>query len=359
MNLIDLFCGCGGFSKGAQAVGFKTSLAVDVDPILTSSVGFNHPETLLKLGDISQLSGSFIREQISGAIDVVIGGPPCQGFSAIGHRKVDDPRRTLVGHYYRLVAEVQPKLFVMENVEGLGFADAKATLEKALEVLPSRYRIVGPMVLDAADFGAATRRRRLFVIGYDPDYVDTLSENDFVTVRMRPATVAQAIADLRGAIELEGQDGFDRWQIQDAGSASEYARSLHDDAREFTGNQRTVHKPEVVERFRGVPQGGKDLVGRYPRLAWQGQCPTLRAGTGSDRGSFQAVRPLHPEEPRVITVREAARLQGFPDGFRFHPTIWHSFRMIGNSVSPVIAREILGIIATRLGVQEEKRVAAE
>jgi DNA (cytosine-5)-methyltransferase 1 len=359
MNLIDLFCGCGGFSKGAMAAGFRSSLAIDVDPILTSSFESNHPGTQLKLGDVSELSGSTIRGNLADPVDVVIGGPPCQGFSSIGRRNAEDPRRTLLGHFYRLIAEIGPKLFIMENVEGLGYANAKATLDDALAVLPARYRIVGPMVLDAAHFGAATRRRRLFVIGYDPDYVDALSEADFDQVRKTPATVKDAISDLQGAIELEGSDGFDRWQIDETIPVSEYASVLRNPDRQFSGNQRTLHKPDVLDRFRRVQPGGKDTVGRHPRLAWDGQCPTLRAGTGSDKGSYQAVRPLHPEEPRVITVREAARLQGFPDGFKFHPTVWHSFRMIGNSVSPVIAREIFRIIAPRMGVQDTQRIAAE
>ncbi|MBX5235295.1 DNA cytosine methyltransferase [Rhizobium sp. NLR4a] len=358
MNLIDLFCGCGGFSNGAEAAGFKTSLAIDVDPILTSSVGVNHPGTLLKLGDISQLDGNLLHQYAEKPIDIVIGGPPCQGFSSMGHRRVDDPRRSLLGHFYRLVAEVKPRLFIMENVEGLGYADARATLDEALQIVPGRYRIVGPMVLDAANFGAATKRKRLFVIGYDEEYVDPLNVSDFSDVRIPPATVRDAIYDLQNATELGVIDGHDFWQIEHASAASDYAQRLHSELLQFTGNQRTSHKDNVVERFKAVPQGGKDAVGRYPRLAWDGQCPTLRAGTGSDRGSFQAVRPLHPDEPRVITVREAARLQGFVDDFKFHPTIWHSFRMIGNSVSPIIAREIFRIIAPRLGVEAE-RIAAE
>ncbi|MNJ64000.1 Modification methylase BanI [compost metagenome] len=88
-------------------------------------------------------------------------------------------------------------------------------------------------------------------------------------------------------------------------------------------------------------QGSVDPVGKHKRLHWDGFCPTLRAGTGSDRGSYQSVRPLHPVEDRVITPREGARLQGFPDDFIFHETVWHSFRMIGNSVSPIIAEVLL------------------
>jgi DNA (cytosine-5)-methyltransferase 1 len=126
----------------------------------------------------------------------------------------------------------------------------------------------------------------------------------------------------------------------------------------FTGHRIVDHKPEVKARFAEVPQGGMDLVGRHPRLDWNGQCPTLRAGTGADKGSFQAVRPLHPSEPRVITVREAARLQGFPDVHRFHPTIWHSFRMIGNSVSPIIAEAIFRAISAKIESKRDRRLAA-
>ena len=119
------------------------------------------------------------------------------------------------------------------------------------------------------------------------------------------------------------------------------------------------HKPEVASRFAAVKPGTLDKVGRHPRLAWDRQCPTLRAGTGADKGSRQAVRPLHPEEPRVITVREAARLQGFPDRHLFHPTIWHSFRMIGNSVSPIIAEAVCRAIRNKLESGVAMAIAAE
>jgi DNA (cytosine-5)-methyltransferase 1 len=110
----------------------------------------------------------------------------------------------------------------------------------------------------------------------------------------------------------------------------------------------TNHATEVAKRYQDVQQGQTDPVSRSKKLAWDGLCPTLRAGTGSDKGSHQAVRPLHPEDGRVITVREAARLQGFPDWFTFHPTKWHSFRMIGNSVSPIVSKFLLGVIRQKL-----------
>ena len=120
----------------------------------------------------------------------------------------------------------------------------------------------------------------------------------------------------------------------------------------------TIHSAAVHERYKNTLQGQTDSVSRSKKLKWDGLCPTLRAGTGSDRGSHQAVRPLHPEQGRVITVREAARLQGFPDWFTFHPTKWHSFRMIGNSVSPIISNKILGVIHNSLMLTEQLKKTA-
>jgi DNA (cytosine-5)-methyltransferase 1 len=110
----------------------------------------------------------------------------------------------------------------------------------------------------------------------------------------------------------------------------------------------TQHTAAVTERFAAVAAGKMDKISKFPRLAWNGLCPTIRAGTDHRRGSYQAVRPIHPEENRVITPREAARLQGFPDWFQFSPTKWHSFRQIGNSISPLVAEWLLRVIKLKL-----------
>ena len=221
------------------------------------------------------------------------------------------------------------------------------------------YRILGPMLLDAAEFGAATRRPRMFVIGYDPARMDLLSSVDIDVAKSEPATVRAAIADLSSATVIGEDDGFDVWRIGEQHRPSPYAARLRNAAGTFTGHRRTEHTSEVLARFEEIPPGRIDPVGRHRRLDWQAQCPNLRAGTGSDRGRYQSVRPIHPDKPRVITVREAARLQGFPDSFRFHPTVWHSFRMIGNSVSPIISRAILSLISERMGAKPEFQSAAE
>jgi DNA (cytosine-5)-methyltransferase 1 len=358
-KIVDLFCGCGGFSLGAQAAGLTPQLAYDIDSTLTSSHSVNHPFTKLVLSDLSQVQGGDIRREMGASIDGIFGGPPCQAFSEIGHRNVDDPRRSLLGHFFRLVAELRPAFFVMENVKGLGYADSRPALHSALEILPGRYGILGPIVLDAADFGAATRRPRLFIIGWDPDRLDPVTLSDIESQKSKPATVRAAISDLLTVEQIDNDGQYDRWKIKRQGRPSKYAAGLRAEDLTFTGHRRSAHTREVISRFGRIDQGGMDPVGRHPRLSWDGQCPTLRAGTGRDRGSFQSVRPIHPDVPRVITVREGARLQGFPDSFRFHPTIWHSFRMIGNSVSPIMAKAIFSVLALRAGAESRTRSAAE
>lgn len=348
MNLIDLFSGCGGFALGAHKAGFTVPLAFDVDSTLTSSYKYNFPDSKINLSDIGKISGADITALTAGDVDGVFGGPPCQGFSSIGLREVDDPRRKLLNDFFRIVADISPKFFIMENVVGLGYSDTRYLLDNALDILKGRYSILGPIILDASEFGAPTKRRRLFVLGWDSRFCDAVTMGD-IDRRKRPATdVKSAIADLSEARYVDHIDGFDTWKITRSGRPSDYAASLRTSDGFFTGNQKTKHSAKIVKRFSKILQGGVDSVGRHVRLRWDGQCPTLRAGTGSDRGSYQSVRPIHPEEPRVITVREAARLQGFPDNFRFHPSIWHSFRMIGNSVSPVQSRVLFDIFSEKL-----------
>ena len=350
VNLVNLFSGCGGFALGARQAGFRVIAAVDNDPTLSSSYPYNFPNTRMILADLTQLDGKSIKEKAAGRVDGVFGGPPCQGFSSIGKRYPNDPRRSTLGHFFRIVQEIEPIFFAMENVRGLAYSDARYVLEEALQLVENEYSIMEPSFLNAAHFGAATNRVRLFVIGIRKDCGEAVSLEDFDTCKRTPATVRSAIKDLEGAVSLGDCEGFDTWRIDCVGRPSDYARALRTPGGLFTGHRPTEHSVRVIARFKKVLQGGIDPVGRHQRLSWLGQCPTLRAGTGADRGSYQSVRPIHPEQPRVITVREAARLQGFPDRHRFHSTVWHSFRMIGNSVSPIIARAIFRVIGTKLRI---------
>lgn len=377
--IVDLFSGCGGFSLGAHLAGFETALAIDVDERLSSSFERNFPTSTLRNWDLSSVEEPAFREVLGGKkVSGIIGGPPCQGFSLMGKRNVKDPRNELVGHFFRHVRNLSPNFFVMENVPGILIGDARDTLMAGLDTVSSKYKIVGPVEIDAADFGAATRRKRVIVVGYDEQYVDPISE-DALTASggHEKATVKDAILDLPSPRTVDvDDDGFDWLAYSTKGETqalSEYARVMREMPGEglgwelakvamlkgkISGFVPTQHSDAVVRRFLETPQGETERISRYPRLKWNAQCTTLRAGTGPDRGSFQSVRPIHPEEPRVITVREAARLQGFPDWFVFHPAKWHSFRMIGNSVSPFVSKHLLKIIAGKVGVEPLAREAA-
>ena len=347
MRIVDIFSGGGGFSLGAHQAGFRVVAAIDNDPDLASSYPSNFPNTRMIRSDITELDGGLVRRAAGGRVDGVCGGPPCQSFSDIGRRDPKDPRRRLLGHFFRIVRELRPAFFVMENVCGLASSNARSVLDAALRLVEDEYAILGPKIWNAAQFGAATNRSRLFVIGVHKDCGKALTVDNVDVLRRPPATVRAAISDLEGAVAQGEEDGFDTWLITRDKCPSDYARALRSSNGRFTGHRATKHSEEVITRFDNIPEGGMDRVGRHPRLAWCGQCPALRAGTGPDRGSFQSVRPIHPEQPRVITVREAARLQGFPDGHRFHTTIWHSFRMIGNSVSPIMAQAIFRAIRAK------------
>lgn len=347
-TIIDLFCGCSGFGLGAKLADFLVCASVDIDPVLTSSYLKNFPNGRLHLGDIATLSGTQLCDIAGKKIDGIIGGPPCQGFSEIGRSDPNDPRRELLHHFFRIVREVKPRFFLMENVRGLTNYKNLPFLQSALQQVADQYEIIGPISLDGSEHGSATKRPRIFVFGYDQRYVDQLSRSDFIGELSAPVTVEQAISDLASAISVGEIDHFDVWKLGASELRSSYAASLLSADKTTTGLKRTIHKLEISQRFASVAQGSMDKIGRHPRLSWKGQCPTIRAGTGPDKGSRQAVRPLHPDEPRVITVREAARLQGFPDWFKFHPTVWHSFRMIGNSVSPILAQKLLSNIRSKV-----------
>ncbi|MDH0095009.1 DNA cytosine methyltransferase [Pseudomonas sp. GD04158] len=363
--ILDLFCGCGGFSLGAELAGFHSIAAIDIDPTLQSAYKRNFPGTKAVEGNVSEIQVSDWRQLIGSVRPAgIIGGPPCQGFSRIGKRQKDDPRNNLVHHFYRHVRELRPKFFVMENVQGLLDEENIETLMTGIDQVSDRYTILGPFVINAASYGAATNRLRVIVVGYDKEDVNKIVIEDLVGTK-KPSTIADAISDLPSPIpDLKDSLSFGWARYPELkNTLSQYAKAMRKlppkglggrEAIDYlkqgyvSGLLETKHTEAVAERYKNTVNGKVDLVSKSYKLSWSGVSPTLRAGTGSDKGSFQAVRPLHPEEGRVITVREAARIQGFPDWFTFHPTKWHSFRMIGNSVSPIVSRAILSQIKKSL-----------
>ncbi len=391
---VDLFAGAGGLSLGLEQAGFDVVAAVEYDPVHAATHDFNFPRTEMLCADVSapleadellQAAKRGIEahgrnaEEWDGEIDLVAGGPPCQGFSLIGKRLKDDQRNRLVFHFFRLVAALQPRYFVMENVPGMAAGGHVSILNRLIsEFEKVGYRFPDERkyrILNAADFGVPQERHRLFLIGTREDQA-TVAVPPQPTAAPVPKragdpidsdeelpkgpSVADAIGDIPNLNRFPSLLNSDQVLLSEANlarlerEASGYAQRLREIAKDpndrsyprnwnrslLTGSMRTVHTAESISRFKATQPGETEPVSRFYRLDPQGLCNTLRAGSGSERGAFTSPRPLHPTLPRVLSNREAARLHSFPDWFRLHETKWHGFRQIGNSVAPLVGRNV-------------------
>ena len=364
-TVIDLFSGAGGLSLGASRAGFSVIGAVELDNSALDTHRRNFLRTTHVAADVAKVTGKGLATTLGLAETVtgIIGGPPCQGFSIIGKNHSDDPRNSLFEDFFRLVDEIQPRFFLAENVPGILHKKNAHVLDKAFNRVIDRYVVLPPFVINASDFGAPTTRRRVFFFGYLRSLPLPLQISCFSPdSRIQKTYVRDALRGLPARIEAVpyngnwravGEHGRDYFSARLTGHVPDGVgdlTALHAlrTRRRVSGFLGTVHSPEVRKRYATIPQGARDPVSKSHRLDPDGFCPTLRAGTGPERGRFQAVRPLHPHQNRVIAPREAARLQGFPDWFQFPSTKWHSFRCIGASVSPIVAERLLSVVRVAL-----------
>ena len=366
-KVIDLFAGVGGLSLGAIRAGFDLALAVEWDKHAMKAHEINFPKYKHLNTDISKLSGKDLLKQAGlakGELDGLVGGPPCQGFSLIGSRNTFDPRNDLFVKFFKLVKECKPKFFIVENVLGLLGDQYDEVRKSAFSYVEDDYFLLNPMRLKASDFGAPTNRERVFFIGYRRDTKIKLDKVDFEKEKVsKITTVSNALQGLPKQIRSDWLTEAQSWRpvkpittpyfkkyvdgsIPDGMGDEEAVRRYKEEGL-ISGCFGTRHSSEVQKRYRELKPGKSDSISKSIRLKANGLCPTLRAGTGADKGSYQAVRPIHPTAPRVITPREAARLQGFPDWFQFAPSKWHSFRQIGNSVSPILAESIFRVVSRK------------
>jgi len=257
------------------------------------------------------------------------------------------------------VNEIRPRFYVAENVPGI-LDDSFDELRAAAIASVREYVNLPPVTLKASDFGAATSRERVFFIGYRRDKIDDVKVEDFTANGNNEAVnIRSALRGLPRRIDPGWQSDKAGWHRITGYPPGQFGKKIAGDIPRGVGDKHAIerlkrdmlvsgclgtrHTEDVVQRFSMLKPGEVDKVSRAARLSLDGLFPTLRSGTGPERGSFQALRPVHPTESRVITPREAARLQGFPDWFLFDSTKWHSFRLIGNSVSPILAAEILTV----------------
>lgn len=315
-TVISTFAGCGGSSLGYKMAGFKELLAVEWDDNAVETFKLNFPGVPVYHGDIAKLSGAECMKLAGGIkpgeLDVLDGSPPCQGFSTAGKRKYDDPRNSLFKEYARLLAELQPKAFVMENVTGMIKGHMKQAYLQIIATLRAcGYKAKGE-VLNAMYYGVPQSRQRVIIIGVrndlgiDPTHPKPQTEPIALRVALKgvgadPDTPALSKSSLKFAVKIkQGQCQAD-----------------YDNGKGFTN----LNRPYI-----GKPS------------------PTLRKlNTGTGFGT-----PIHPTEHRTFSISEAKRIGSFPDDYAFVGTFSEKWARIGNSVPPLLMKAIATHIRTNI-----------
>lgn len=339
MNIIDLFSGCGGLSLGFELAGYKTLLGIDNDEAAVNTFVKNHNGSIGISTDITEVSGDEIRRLVgNNTIDVVIGGPPCQGMSLAGPRKLHDPRNKLYLSFIRIVQELQPKAFVIENVPGLVSLFKGAIKDSILEEFQEMGYNVSYQLLNSADYGVPQTRKRVFFVGLKNGEKFTFPEpkiffeSDWVTTE-------EATSDLPLLEDSFGND-IEHYILEPQNDFQRYCRN---NSKAVFNHQATNHSDQTKKIISLVPEGGnfKDLPEEYRgtrkfNVAWtryHSKRPSLTIDTGH-RHHF------HYKANRVPTVRENARFQSFPDNFIFYGNRTQQYRQVGNAVPPLLAKAL-------------------
>ncbi|MGQ0800174.1 MAG: DNA cytosine methyltransferase [Pseudomarimonas sp.] len=373
---IDLFAGAGGLSLGFEQAGFDVVAAVEIDPVHAAVHEFNFPDCTVIPRSVTELTGDSIRQAAklgNRDVDVVFGGPPCQGFSMMGQRAFDDPRNSLVKDFVRIVRELGATYFVFENVKGLTLGKHRQFLEELIEEFDhAGYAVKRDWrVLNAYNYGVPQDRQRLFLLGGKkgvpaPDYPAAKTAKPGSTSTELPSspTCFEALGDMPDAEAFHQLLKWDEVETKGWLKASPYAKAMRCEAPEawgygyprrwnpnvLTSSMRSDHSEISRRRFAETEPGSVEPISRFLKLPRDGVANTLRAGTDAARGAFTSPRPIHYQWNRCVTVREMARLHGFPDWFRFNETKWHGARQIGNAVPPPLARAVASQIVLALGL---------
>lgn len=367
-------------SLGFEQAGFDVVAAVEIDPVHAAVHEYNFPACRVIPRSVTDLTGDEIR-RVAGIgdrkVDVVFGGAPCQGFSLIGQRALDDPRNSLVKDFVRIVRELDSTYFVFENVKGLTIGKHRKFLDEIIQEFKSAGYDVEEQwkVLNACDYGVPQDRQRLFLFGCRrgerrPIYPAAITCHPDRTDSILPKapTCREALGDLPNAEDFAQLNFGDEVKTAKWRKPSAYASLMRCNSSDgwaygyrrkwdptlLTSSMRSQHTDVSRERFASTAHGEVEPISRFFKLAPGGVSNTLRAGTDSARGAFTSPRPIHYMWNRCITVREMARLHGFPDWFRFNETKWHGARQIGNAVPPPLARAVAGQIIRAMQIQPRR-----
>lgn len=365
MNVIDLFAGVGGFSNGFRKAGYNIILANEIDKSIANSYSKNHPETKMINDDIKNLLPEV--QGLKGKVDVIIGGPPCQGFSMAGARIrankgcefLDDTRNYLFRHYLAIVQEVEPEFFVMENVPGMLSMHNGNIIEEIESVFTDESNFTNgayhlyKQVLNAYDYGVPQDRKRLIIFGskkqldFEMLFTDVRNEmlkNGEIVMH----TIGDAISDLNW---LESGNGSFEQDYKNV-AITDYQRERRKNCIVLYNHVATNHNEKAIARIKELQPGGRRLdlsdggniksvhSGAYGRMRWDETSKTIitRFDTPSS-GVY-----IHPERNRTLTAREAARIQSFDDDFVFYGNKSSVIKQIGNAVPPLLAYYIAKVI---------------
>jgi len=341
LTVIDLFAGCGGLSRGFMDAGFTVLLGVDNDMMALNTFQRNHGNAIALNADLSEADTYEKMDDllIGRRVDVIIAGPPCQGFSLTGPRKFDDPRNRLYLAVFEAVNRYKPKAFIVENVPGMASLYKGEIKKEIVRRFENLGYVVKDDVLCAADYGVPQLRKRLFILGVRrgigaPDFhVPVKQPNQYITCR-------QAISDLPARVPSDNENWFGLEEdLYISAPTTDYQKIMRGECNTLYNHVATKHKQFVIDTIAQVPEGCnyKSLpngVGESRKFneAWtryHGDKPSKTIDTGH-RNHF------HYEYNRVPTIRENARLQSFPDDFVFLGTRTQQNRQVGNAVPPLL-----------------------
>ncbi len=320
LTAVSLFSGGGGLDLGLEAAGFHVAYASDIEPPHCLTLSANFPSCYVEVADVNQQKGSDIIEKANvGEIDLLAGGPPCQSFSILGKRMaLDDPRGKLVYEYARIVKELRPRAFVFENVPGILTVNKGMEWRALLDFMAEStgYKIYY-QVLNSVNYGAPQIRKRVFMVGFRDQ-----NEFTFPMPTHGPTQLGTLNSLIPWATAKEGLEGVE---------------ALHN-------HRIRPHGERVKSRYMTVEPGGRDKIDHTDRLHPDRPSGTVIVGSRGGGG-----RPfIHFSAPRHLTVREAARLQTFPDWFKFESTETWQYRAVGNAVPVFMARAVGKQIALAL-----------
>jgi len=344
---VDIFSGAGGLSLGAKLAGIDVRMAIEKDPYAAETYKQNHPDTVMQNVDIRTVKTIDIEKD---STTLLFGGTPCQGFSTSNQktRNKENPSNWLFQEFIRLAKQWQPDWIVFENVQGIIETEKKYFLDIIINAFKKAGYTCTWKILNASDFGVPQTRSRFFLIGSKHK-----KEIEFPNASLKQKiTVGQAFGDLP---KLENGAREDELKYPHKAKAT-YAKSLRGDLSSCTGHLVSKNSDFVVERYPYIPQGGnwecipESLMENYTDRS---RCHTgiyyrLQEDTPSvTMGNYRKAMLVHPRENRGLSVREAARLQSFPDHYRFMGSIGFQQQQVGNAVPPLLAKAVFESITGR------------